>query len=95
MIGPVKTSAPVIKGCSKNVIVVKSPGPMFSEALFILKDDAFLEPGSDSKAILRQAKAAAGQLTLPLHRKKTFVGTAMFLSALFGGAVSIMITLFL
>ena len=43
----------------KNVIVVHPPGGIFSEAIFILRDDYFQTPGISREALLRQARAAA------------------------------------
>ena len=93
MIGSAKAPGCVVKGCSKNVILVKSPAPMFSEALFILKDDAFHEHNADSKAILRQAKAAAGQYTAALQQRKALPFLPMLLSSLLGGLIAFSLTL--
>lgn len=49
----------VLKGSMKNVIVVHPPGGIFSEAVFILRDDYFQTPGISREALLRQARAAA------------------------------------
>ncbi len=95
MIGPAKTAFGVIKGCSKNVIVVKSPSPMFSEALFILRDEPFYEVGTDSKALLRQAHAAARQYTEPLRKRRSMPWAAMLLSSAFGAGAAVLINLFL
>lgn len=95
MIGSAKASTGVVKGCSKNVIVVKSPTPMFSEALFILKDEPFYEVGVDSKALLKQAHAAARQYTEPLRKQKSIPWAAMLLSSAFGAGTATLITLFL
>lgn len=48
-----------LKGCMRNVIVVKPPDRRFQEAVFILRDDYFLSPGADEAELLRQAKEAA------------------------------------
>ena len=50
---------PVIKGRAANVIVVKSPDPMFSEAIFVLRSDAISSSGLSRSELLRQAKQAA------------------------------------
>ena len=49
----------VLKGSMKNVIVVHPPGGIFSEAVFILRDDYFQTPGISRAALLSQARAAA------------------------------------
>lgn len=95
MIGSAKASTGVVKGCSKNVIVVKSPSPMFSEALFILKDEPFYGAQADSKALLKQAHAAARQYTEPLRKRKSVPWAAMLLSSAFGAATAMLISLFL
>ena len=50
---------PVIKGRAANVIVVKSPDPMFSEAIFVLRSDAISGSGLSRAEILSQARRAA------------------------------------
>ena len=57
----------VLKGSMKNVIVVHPPGGIFSEAVFILRDDYFQTPGISREALLRQARAAAEEYTAGLH----------------------------
>ena len=53
------TMRPVIKGRAANVIVVKSPDPMFSEAIFVLRSDALSTSGLSRAELLRQARQAA------------------------------------
>lgn len=49
----------MVKGLSRQVIVVKSPdGRMFEQAIFILRADA-LGQGADEESIIAQARAAA------------------------------------
>ena len=48
----------MVKGISKQVIVVHSPDPkLFEQAIFILKEDA-LQGGITDEALLREAKSA-------------------------------------
>jgi len=50
----------MVKGISKQVIVVKAPiGSMFDEAIFILKEDSLSDSSVDSENILREACAVA------------------------------------
>lgn len=50
----------MVKGISRQVIVVKSPdGRMFEQAIFILREDA-LGAGVDEEQIIEQARDAAG-----------------------------------
>lgn len=51
----------MVKGNSKQVIVVNNPDEkLFEQAIFILKDDAVKE-GITDKQLLREAKRAAGE----------------------------------
>ena len=46
----------MVKGISRQVIVVQSPGPeLFEQAIFILKDDAVGE-GITDEALLKEAQ---------------------------------------
>lgn len=55
-----------VKGCMRGVIVVKPPNPIFREAVFVLRDDYFLEPGLSREELLQQAKDAAGEYVASL-----------------------------
>ena len=51
----------MVKGISRQVIVVKSPDPsLFEQAIFILKDSAVRE-GITDQMLLKQAKQAMGK----------------------------------
>ena len=51
----------MVKGISRQVIVVKSPDPeLFEQAIFILRADALGREGVSDRTILRQARLAAG-----------------------------------
>ncbi len=50
---------PVVRGNMRRVLVLKPPGPIFQEAVFILRDDYFQTPGLSRKALMREARAAA------------------------------------
>ena len=68
----------MVKGISRQVILVKSPDPkLFDEAIFILKDSAVRE-GITDDMLLKQAKQAIG-------REKHFGFRAFLLSAILGG----------
>ena len=49
----------LLRGSAHNVIVVKAPNDIFSEAIFILRDEYVSSPTSSKAELLRQAKAAA------------------------------------
>ena len=69
----------VLKGSMKNVIVVHPPGGIFSEAVFILRDD--YDPGISRGELLRQAKSAAeghAQRALPPRRYTGLPPMAVF-----------------
>ena len=57
---PVRISpAPRLKGKMRRAIVVPTPGEMFSEAVFVLRDDKLRAPGLDQDALLKEAARAA------------------------------------
>lgn len=60
----------MVKGISRQVIVVRSPDPnLFEQAIFILREDALGKSGVSDREILRQAKQAAGSF-LPESRRR-------------------------
>ena len=82
----------VLKGSMKNVIVVHPPGGIFSEAVFILRDD--YDPGISRGELLRQAKSAAeghAQRALPPRRYTYLPPMAVFVL----GASAAVLTLWL
>ena len=49
----------MVKGISRQVIVVRSPDPkLFEQAIFILKDGAVGQEGITDEALLREAQQA-------------------------------------
>lgn len=63
----------VIKGTAHRIIVVKSPDTrLFTEAVFVVRDDIFRD-GVSEKELMRQAEEAAKAFTaaaLPAARRK-------------------------
>lgn len=59
---PLPRSGAAVKGCVRNVIVVKPDDPTFKEAVFILRDDYFAA-GQSRSALVAQAKDAARRYT--------------------------------
>ena len=55
-----------VKGCMRNVIVVKPPDPMFKEALFILREDYFTGEELNRQELMLQAREAAQSYTASL-----------------------------
>lgn len=69
----------MVKGISRQVIMVHSPDPeLFEQAIFILKDSAVRE-GITDDMLLKQAKEAIGR------EKKRGLGWALLWAALGAG----------
>jgi len=50
----------LIKGVSKNVVVIRSPDPRyFEQAIFILRDDVVKQGGNSRERILEEAERVA------------------------------------
>ena len=50
----------MVKGITKQVILVKSPDTkLFEEAIFIVKEEALAKEGLDAEQVIRQARQAA------------------------------------
>lgn len=50
----------MVKGSTRQVILVKSPDPnFFEEAIFIVKDEAVQREGVSTEQVIRQARQAA------------------------------------
>ena len=50
----------MVKGITRQVILVKSPDPrLFEEAIFIVKEEAMNREGVNAEQILKQARQAA------------------------------------
>ena len=54
-----RPTGPPVKGHMANVIVVKPPDPRFKEAIFVLKDEYFLDSELSRQELLLQAREAA------------------------------------
>ena len=54
-----ETGTPRLRGKMRRAVVVPAPGELFSEAVFILRDDALRAPGLDQDELLREAARAA------------------------------------
>lgn len=87
-----RETLPVVRGNMRRVIVVQPPDPMFSEAVFILRDDYFQTPGLSRQELLRQAQRAARDCVgagLPREPRRPIFPTAMSIFAL-GAAAAIL-----
>ena len=60
---PCRTVPPRLRGKLRRAVVVPTPDPMFSEAVFILRDEALRDPGVSRDELLRQAARAAESYT--------------------------------
>ena len=87
-----REALPVVRGNMRRVIVVEPPDPMFSEAMFILRDDYFQTPGLSRQELLQQAKNAARDYAgaaPPREPQRPIFPTAMSIFAL-GAAAAIL-----
>lgn len=75
-----------VKGCVKNVIVVKPSDPMFREAVFILRDDYLTGDELNRQELLLQARSAAQRYTdsliPPVHRRIRLMEILIIVAAL-------------
>ena len=88
---PGRTIPPRLRGKLRRAVVVPTPDPMFSEAVFILRDDALREPGVSRDELLRQAARAAESYTedsLPPVERLSLRPAAAFL---LGAAVALLV----
>ena len=80
---------PRLRGKLRRAVVVPTPDPLFSEAVFILRDEVLREPGVDREELLRQAARAAESCTedaLPGMERMSLRPLAAFL---LGAAVTL------
>jgi hypothetical protein len=74
----------MVKGISRQVIVVHSPEPkMFEQAIFILKDDAVGE-GITDDALLKEARQAIQTYDKPSRKRHLYLYGAVWAT---GGAL--------
>lgn len=60
----------MVKGISRQVIVVQSPDPaLFDQAIFILKDGAVGQEGVTEELLLREANRLIGKSQNRKHRR--------------------------
>ena len=60
---PCRGLPPRLRGKLRRAVVVPTPDPLFSEAVFILRDDRLRDPGVTRDELLRQAARAAESYT--------------------------------
>lgn len=50
----------MVKGITRQVILVKSPDPkLFEEAIFLVREEALTREGANAEQVIRQARQAA------------------------------------
>ena len=70
----------MVKGISRQVIVVDSPDPkLFEQAIFILKDDAVGRDGVTEELLLKEAKSLMG--TTSRKRNDFLINATVWASA--------------
>lgn len=75
----------MVKGISRQVIVVHAPEPkLFEQAIFILKDDAVGE-GITDEALLKEAQQAIRGFDKPSKKRQLYLYGAVWAS---GGALA-------
>ena len=87
-----RMEVPVLRGNMRRMLVLKPPGEMFDQAIFILHDNYFETPGTSRQELLEQAKTAAeGYIDTSLPKGKS---TPFFPSAasvfVFGAACAVL-----
>ena len=84
----------MVKGVSRQVIVIHSPDPkMFEQAIFILKDEAVGRHGVTDEALLREARGLLCS-ALPAKRRLRMYGPVWACAgALFTGVLWLLATL--
>ena len=79
-----------VRGCARNVIVVRPPDKRFQEAVFILRQEAFRDGGVSCSELLEQARIAAEEETAAMlpparrHLRPGLVFLLGFFAALLG-----------
>ena len=85
-----ETAPPALRGKMRRAVVVPSPDPRFSEAVFILRQEAFRDSGVSCSELLEQARIAAEEETAAMlpparrHLRPGLVFLLGFFAALLG-----------
>ncbi len=80
-----ETAPPALRGRMRRAVVVPSPDPRFSEAVFLLREEAFRDGGVSRSELLEQAKVAAetaAAAALPTVRRRVRPGLVFLLGVL-------------
>ena len=68
----------MVKGTTRQVVVVKGPDPkLFDQAIFLVRDDVLMEGGVTEEALLQEARQACEHKSpsLPLREKLLWAGS--------------------
>lgn len=88
---PCRTVPPRLRGKLRRAVVVPTPDPMFSEAVFILRDDKLRDPGVSRDELLRQATHAAESFTEDALPGTERMSLRPFAAFLLGAAVTLLV----
>ena len=68
----------MVKGTTRQVVVVKGPDPkLFEQAIFLVRDDVLMQGGVSEEALLKEARQACEtkQSGFPLPQKLLWAGS--------------------
>ncbi len=88
---PCRTVPPRLRGKLRRAVVVPTPDPMFSEAVFILRDEALRDPGVSRDELLRQATRAAESCAEDALPGMERLSLRPFAAFLLGAAVTLLV----
>ena len=78
----------MVKGISRQVIVVHSPDPkLFEQAIFILKDGAIGQEGVTDEALMKEARKLIGNSAKRKHKLYLFGPAWACAGAIFTGLI--------
>ena len=83
--------SPRLRGRARQVIVVTAPDALFSEAVFILRDELLRQPGLDRETLLLQASQAAESCTAEALPERTPAGLRPAAAFLLGSAGTLLL----
>lgn len=85
----------MVKGISRQVIVVQAPDPkLFEQAIFILRDDALGAEGITDELLLKEAKKLIGQHKASRRKVRIYGPVWAAAGAFATGLVWVLTTLF-
>lgn len=86
-----EAGTPRLRGKMRRAVVIPAPGEMFTEAVFILRDDALRAPGLDQDQLLREAARAAEGYTEEVLPGRTRRGLHPGAAFLLGAAAALLL----